>query len=832
MRINGKHQAIAMAALLLASCSQKEVLPVDSTPEGEYRYTLQIDAATRAVFDNDHMAWQEGDRIGWFTDRDGSSEVNMDTTPRSFSVSSTAALGAGARIYAYAPFHAGSQDKTAVALSIPLEQDGDAVRDAMPLVATPVTVETPVEAGTDTPVGTALFCNLGAMIRYNVYTSDPYFAGEKVESVSFTATTALAGDFTYDITRVSLDQVPAIGGLTGTSVRSSLSTPAEVGGSRETGVKVCQVLAPGTYSGTFTVFTDKAAYSFSVTDASFERSRLRPVSLDLSVAGARQGRNEYLLTAHPWVLKSVLEEGGGVTTSAGNKVTLRSDYSLEFDCTANGGMTFDHTWAGELIAPDTYGAVSSMSWCTWSEDGKEYLEVDNGFLLVFAQESEEYGIYEIKELTESRLEVEITSYDEVWTLVFEAEDEDPVEELLTAHPWVLSDVREEGNSVGTSDGNVLVLNRNHTMSFDCSANDGYTFDHTWAGALIRPDDYDPVSGFSWSTFSSDGKDYLSVDYGYLLVFAQEDMTGTYEIKELTESRLEVEITSYEGVWTLVFLPESADGFAPEGYTAVWCEEFTSEDTLASNWTFESGGDGWGNGEAQYYCAGGTAPDGVKTARVVDGVLRITARKVAPSAATEGCSYVSARMSTQKTWKYGYIEMKARLPEEKGTWSAFWMLPDDRRYPSWVRDPSHKGGELDIVEYVPNDHPGRIYASAHSYNATRAAGTDSGYRDPASGTLYSYTGNTALAHPGSQWHYYGLEWTHTYVKAYLDGVPYYYAPNPSPDYATPDANPDWGFDKDYYIKLNLAIGGSWGGTPDPDFTEATYEIDWVRVHQQS
>ncbi len=698
MRINGKHQAIAMAALLLASCSQKEVLPVDSTPEGEYRYTLQIDAATRAVFDNDHMAWQEGDRIGWFTDRDGSSEVNMDTTPRSFSVSSTAALGAGARIYAYAPFQAGSQDKTAVALSIPLEQDGDAVRDAMPLVAIPVTVETPVEAGTDTPVGTALFCNLGAMIRYNVYTSDPYFAGEKVESVSFTATTALAGDFTYDITRVSADQVPAISGLTGTSVRSSLSTPAEVGGSRETGVKVCQVLAPGTYSGTFTVFTDKAAYSFSVTDASFERSRLRPVSLDLSVAGARQGRNEYLLTAHPWVLKSVLEEGGGVTTSAGNKVTLRCDYSLEFDCTANGGMTFDHTWAGELIDPDTYGAVSSMSWCTWSEDGKEYLEVDNGFLLVFAQESEEYGIYEIKELTESRLEVEITSYDEVWTLVF--------------------------------------------------------------------------------------------------------------------------------------LPESADGFAPEGYTAVWCEEFSSEDTLASNWTFESGGDGWGNGEAQYYCAGGTAPDGVKTARVVDGALRITARKVAPSAATEGCSYVSARMSTKKTWKYGYIEMKARLPEEKGTWSAFWMLPDDRRYPSWVRDPSRKGGELDIVEYVPNDHPGRIYASAHSYNATRAAGTDSGYRDPASGTLYSYTGNTALAHPGSQWHYYGLEWTHTYVKAYLDGVPYYYAPNPSPGYATPDANPDWGFDKDYYIKLNLAMGGSWGGTPDPDFTEATYEIDWVRVHQQS
>jgi beta-glucanase (GH16 family) len=263
---------------------------------------------------------------------------------------------------------------------------------------------------------------------------------------------------------------------------------------------------------------------------------------------------------------------------------------------------------------------------------------------------------------------------------------------------------------------------------------------------------------------------------------------------------------------------------------VWNDEFSDASTLSTKWSFESGGGGWGNGEAQYYCAGGEAPNGAKTAQVSDGTLRITARKVTPSAATDHCSYVSARMNTKSKWQYGYMEMRAKLPEEAGTWSAFWMLPDAASYPAWVRDPSRKGGELDIVEYVPNDDPGVVYFSAHSYNATPEAGGSSGYTAPGTSTQYPYYGTASVSTPG-EWHCYGLEWTHTYVKAYLDGVPYYYAPNPSPDYATPDANPYWGFDKPFYIKLNLALGGSWGGTIDPGFTIATYEIDYIRVYQK-
>ena len=127
------------------------------------------------------------------------------------------------------------------------------------------------------------------------------------------------------------------------------------------------------------------------------------------------------LTAHTWVLTGVKEEGASVTTSAGNKLTLNGDYSLAFDCSANGGQTFDHTWEGALIAPNAYGEVSDMAWYTYTDEGKDYLGITNGFLLVFAQEGTDEYIYEIEELTADNLTVSISTYGETWTLLFEAE---------------------------------------------------------------------------------------------------------------------------------------------------------------------------------------------------------------------------------------------------------------------------------------------------------------------------------------------------------------------------------------------------------------------------
>ncbi|MBO4611098.1 MAG: glycoside hydrolase family 16 protein [Bacteroidales bacterium] len=272
--------------------------------------------------------------------------------------------------------------------------------------------------------------------------------------------------------------------------------------------------------------------------------------------------------------------------------------------------------------------------------------------------------------------------------------------------------------------------------------------------------------------------------------------------------------------------DPSDGYAPEGYNIVWSNEFDSATQLYTDWTFAQGGTGWGNEELQYYCPGGVyEPTGQQTAFVSDGTLKIKAYKIAASYASDNCEYISTRMDTKNNWKYGYIEMRAKLPTVKGCWPAFWMLLSDGPY--WVRDPSQTGAEIDILEFVPGEEPKTVYFSAHSYNATPEAGKTTGYVDPVSGTKYSYCQYTNVATPGD-WHCYGMEWTHDYIKGYCDGVQYFYAPNPVPnsvDMAT------WPFDQNFYLKLNLAIGGSWGGTPAADFTEATYEIDWVRVWQK-
>ncbi len=262
-----------------------------------------------------------------------------------------------------------------------------------------------------------------------------------------------------------------------------------------------------------------------------------------------------------------------------------------------------------------------------------------------------------------------------------------------------------------------------------------------------------------------------------------------------------------------------DGFAPEGYYLVWSDEFDDPISLSRNWYFEEGGTGWGNNEDQYYCLDGKYGD-LKTAEVSDGTLKINAHKVEASDATVGKSYVSTRMNTNAGWKYGYVEMRAKLPTVGGCWPAFWMLLKDG--PSWIGD---GGGELDIMEWVANE-PEAVHFSCHSKNVTKDSGKF--YTDPADGKTYRHSENIAITNPGTEWHCFGMEWTHEYIKAYLDGVQYYYAPNPVP---TVNDTEWWPFDQEYYIKLNLAVGGSWGGAIAPDFKTATYEIDWVRVYQK-
>lgn len=240
-------------------------------------------------------------------------------------------------------------------------------------------------------------------------------------------------------------------------------------------------------------------------------------------------------------------------------------------------------------------------------------------------------------------------------------------------------------------------------------------------------------------------------------------------------------------------------YVPAGYTLVWQEEFDEGNMPdMSRWYYETGGHGWGNNEIQNYIAGVREAD--TCAFVSDGTLKIVAKKV-------GDEVLSARLNTMEGWKYGYFEASLKLPEGKGTWPAFWMMPEEFNH--WPAD-----GEIDIMEevgYRPNWTSSAIHCKAYNHGI----GTQK-------------TGEQFIPTAQSEFHIYALEWTEDYIKGYVDGKCHFVFENDKQG-----NNDTWPFDKSFIIKLNLAWGGNWGGAEgvDESFLPATYEIDYVRAYQK-
>jgi beta-glucanase (GH16 family) len=247
----------------------------------------------------------------------------------------------------------------------------------------------------------------------------------------------------------------------------------------------------------------------------------------------------------------------------------------------------------------------------------------------------------------------------------------------------------------------------------------------------------------------------------------------------------------------------------EEYVLVWSEEFEEGKTdngkyalPGDKWSFETGGAGWGNDEAQYYVDRVLNTDTV--AKIKDGSLFISAIKL--GSPYEGKDYISARMNTQETWTYGRFEMSAKLPTGRGTWPAFWMLP--KSYAS-ISD-----GEIDVMEHVGYD-PGVVHFSVHTgaYNHAKETGR---------------TANKKVKDFDTEFHLYAVEWTEDYIAGYIDGALYFTFVNDHKG-----DNETWPFTVPFGLKLNLAIGGSWGGYEGIDNTifPAIFEIDYVRVYQK-
>lgn len=225
---------------------------------------------------------------------------------------------------------------------------------------------------------------------------------------------------------------------------------------------------------------------------------------------------------------------------------------------------------------------------------------------------------------------------------------------------------------------------------------------------------------------------------------------------------------------------------------IWSDEFDTPGAPdPAKWGYDIGAGGWGNNELQYYT------NRLDNAIVTNGTLKITAQKENYM----GSSYTSARLLSQNkfSFKYGKVETRAKLPAGVGTWPAIWMLGNNISTSGWPAC-----GEIDIMEHLGRDL-NKIYGTVHH------PGHSGGNADG---------GTVVISNATTQFHIYTMEWTASSIKFSVDNVTYYTFPNAS---TLP-------FNQNFFLLLNFALGGNFGGAIDPAFTAATFEIDYVRVYQ--
>ncbi|MGM0442715.1 MAG: family 16 glycosylhydrolase [Fibrobacterota bacterium] len=237
---------------------------------------------------------------------------------------------------------------------------------------------------------------------------------------------------------------------------------------------------------------------------------------------------------------------------------------------------------------------------------------------------------------------------------------------------------------------------------------------------------------------------------------------------------------------------------------IWEDDFSGTEIDTGRWAWDTAGNsyGWGNEEAQHYTVRRH-----ENSRIENGSLIIEARREP----WEGKEYTSARLRTKgkASWLYGRFEMRAKLPGGRGTWPAFWMLPEDDFFGSWPRS-----GEIDVMEYV-GFQPSTIFSTVHTEDLNHSLGTEQG-------------GSVQLSGVDTGFHRYAAEWFPDSIVFYVDSTHIYTYTPQSKDPAL------WPFNKPFHILLNCAVGGTWGGMEGIDTTifPVQFEVDYVRVYRDT
>ncbi|QZK89897.1 family 16 glycosylhydrolase [Flavobacterium sp. CHNK8] len=273
-------------------------------------------------------------------------------------------------------------------------------------------------------------------------------------------------------------------------------------------------------------------------------------------------------------------------------------------------------------------------------------------------------------------------------------------------------------------------------------------------------------------------------------------SSSYEILSLTDNRMRVRVIQAGNpflAWYHTFTttaPGAAVTPPSANYNVLkFSDEFNTDGAPdPTKWGYDLGAGGWGNNESQSYTS---ASDNVV---VAGGNLKITAKKV-------GSGYTSARLKSENKFEftYGRVEVRAKLTTGAGTWPAIWMLGENYATNAWPAC-----GEIDIMEFK-GSQPTTIYGTLHYPGNSGGNGNGS---------------STTIANAASEFHIYKTIWSPESVKIYVDDVLFHTVANTS---ALP-------FNKDFFLILNVAMGGTFGGAIDTAFSQSSMEIDYVRVYQ--
>lgn len=316
----------------------------------------------------------------------------------------------------------------------------------------------------------------------------------------------------------------------------------------------------------------------------------------------------------------------------------------------------------------------------------------------------------------------------------------------------------------------------------------------------------------------------STDSGAVIYYTTDGSTPTTSSQVYQAPFLVASSVTVKAIGVASGLTQSAVQSAPLSIsvpsgTLVWADEFTN--TTGANiapdatvWGYDTGNSGFGNNELENYCGWGSTTAPCDTANPnayigTDNMLHVVARQPSPGV------YTSARMKSQGkfSFQYGRVEVRARVPEYQGLWPAFWSMGNTIATVNWPAS-----GEMDILERVNGvKTPDVNYGSVHG----------TGFTGTNLGTTFNFpTGQTA-----SDWHTYGMIWKPGSVAYYIDDPAHPYATYTTSSLAGL-SGAVWPFDagQSNFLLINLAVGGSWPGSPDGTTAfPSEMDVDYVRIY---